>query len=90
MLPVGIPKAWDRRSGFVAVSQVSRPCRSGSGAGRGRVATGAAAGVVGVGGLGVRQDRLERTGGRVLELIKHSGETKVPNVEPPAWVWPKR
>ena len=35
-------------------------------------------------------EMLERTGGRVLELIKHSGETKVPNVEPPAWVWPKR
>ena len=35
-------------------------------------------------------EMLERTGGRVLELIKHTGETEVPNARPPAWVWPKR
>jgi predicted ATPase len=33
---------------------------------------------------------LRSAGSRVLELVKEMGETVVPGIERPAWIWPKR
>ena len=58
MLPVGIPGPSGSLSALIAVSQVSRPCRSGRGAGRGQGGDGGAAG----GGVVAPQNRLAGAG----------------------------
>lgn len=35
-------------------------------------------------------EMLQQSNGRVLELVKHTGETEAQDVERPAWNWPKR